>query len=728
MSGGVPGRGGSDLAARVEELERHLVPELRPLARVAYNYRWTWVRGGPSVFAAIDSHRWRLARQNPVRFLLELPRDQQRATARRSELVGYIGHLAGKVAPEPRPESEPRLRFSGPIAFLCAEFGVHVSLPIYAGGLGVLAGDFLKEASDRGLPLIGIGLFYRRGYFCQRLDLSGWQQEYWLEQDPELLPLALVQDEEGTPLRLSVNLFGAPLAFQVWQAQVGSVPLLLLDAELSENDAVRRWTTARLYDGNARIRLAQYGLLGMGGAAVLEALGIEPAVLHLNEGHPALAPLELASRDVQRGVPLEQALERIRERVVFTTHTPLQAGNESYPADLFLGAFQDLAGRLGLEREAFLDLCRTRPGDGGEQPGMSPLGMRIASRRNGVSRQHGEVARGMWRPMFPDGPVPIDHVTNGAHLATFLSDPLWRLFVKHLGEPWLRNPADAGAWEAVRRIPNAELWRARSDARRQLVEYVRERGEQDRLLRGEEIDYVRAGSRSLDPDRLTFGFARRLTGYKRLSLLVADPERARAILLGPSPVQVLIAGKAHPSDTEGKHLLQRVFWMRRQIDPAGTRVVFLEDYDLTCASALVGGCDVWLNVPQRGLEASGTSGMKSTFNGGLQVSVLEGWWAESYNEANGWAIPADDDPDPGRADARDAEALYSLVENEVIPLFYERDDDGVPHRWCERIKEALVSLGPALTATRMLDDYVARVYGREPDAAVRDALERELAL
>ena len=402
----------------------------------------------------------------------------------------------------------------------------------------------------------------------------------------------------------------------------------------------------------------------------------------------------------------------MRKQVVFTTHTPLQVGNESYPPEQFLEAFAELAGRLGLEGEAFLDLCRVTPGTG--EPGLSPLAMRLSSRRNGVSRRHGELAREMWKPMFPDSPVPIDHVTNGAHLATFLGDPFYALLVEHLGERWRRSPADPAAWEPVREIPNAELWRARTAARRRLVEFAQEKAEQDRLLRGESIEYVRAGADLLDAETLTFGFARRLAGYKRLSLLVADPVRARRLLTGPPPIQVLIAGKAHPRDADGKRLLERLFELRDVIDPAGGRVAFLEDYDLALARQLVSGCDVWVNLPRPPLEASGTSGMKAMFNGGLHLSVLDGWWAEGYNGANGWAIDGDGDADPVVADARDAEALYDLLENEVIPLFYERDADGVPQRWCERIKESLMSCGPTFTSARMLDDYVTRIYAGEP--------------
>jgi starch phosphorylase len=584
---------------------------------------------------------------------------------------------------------------------MCAEFGFHQSMPIYSGGLGVLAGDILKEASDQALPMIGIGLFYRRGYFRQRLDLAGRQQEYWLELDPKSLPLARVTAPDGAPLLLEIELYGAPLRFQAWRVDVGRVPLLLLDAEVPENDAVQRWTTARLYEGNRAVRLAQYGLLGLGGARVLEELGIEPAVIHMNEGHPALAGLELAACAVAHGASTEEALESVRERLVFTTHTPVAAGNETYPPHEFLSAYGTLPSRLGLEDEAFLDLCRV-PGE--SDPGMTALALRLARRRNGVSRLHGEVARRMWRPLFPEGDVPITHVTNGAHLPTFISGPMRELFVRHLGGHW---PA---SWEGVHEIPNEELWDARCEARRRLIEFVRVKGEQDSLQRGEQLDYVRRIERALDPDALTIGFARRLATYKRFHLLAHDPERARRIFTGTPAVQLILAGKAHPSDSPGKDSLQRFYAFEHGDSEIAGRVVIVEDYDISVARHLVSGCDLWVNLPRKPMEASGTSGMKATFNGALQLSVLDGWWAEAYDGANGWAIDGDGDEDADVVDARDAAAFYHLLEHEVVPLFTDRDAAGVPHAWCGLVKRALVTLGPAFTATRMVDDYVAQVY------------------
>ena len=683
----------TDLPRRVEDLEERLVPGLRPLAGMAYNYRWSWHEGGADVFAAVDPARWAFVRENPVRFLTGLPRPVQREAERDTELLDRIHRVAGEVADAVRDPAGPAPGLDGPVAFFCAEYGVHVSLPVYSGGLGVLAGDILKEASDLGVAMVAVGLLYRRGYFCQRVDASGWQQEYWLEHDPEELPLALALGAGGEPLRLSTPLMAGEVAFQVWVAAVGRVPLLLLDAGLPENDAVARWTSGRLYEGSAEVRLAQYGLLGAGGAQTLAALGIDPAVIHLNEGHPALAPVVLAAaRSDEAGLP--DAIEAVRDRVVFTTHTPLAAGNETYPPELFRRAFAGLETRLGAEPGYLERLAGSSDG----AVGMSPLAMRLSGRRNAVSRLHGQTAREIWAPAFPD--LAIDHVTNGAHLPTFLAEPMAALFDRHLGGRWRRSPADPAAWEGVRAIPNDELWAARCAARGRLLRFAAGRGMSDRLLRGEDIGYARAAA-GLDPGVLTLGFARRLAAYKRLDLLVSDPSRLGRILNGERPCQLLIAGKAHPRDEEGKRVLQRLYGCRDELGPG--RMVFLEDYDLAVGRELVAGCDVWINLPRPPLEASGTSGMKAAFNGALQLSVLDGWWAEAFTGRNGWGFE-------GGADTADAGRLYSILEQEAVPLFYDRDDAGVPQGWCDLVKEALVSCVPAFTATRMLQDYLDRIY------------------
>jgi starch phosphorylase len=704
--------GAADLSARIDVLADRLSDGLKPLASIAYNYAWSWTRDGAAVFRDINPHRWELSGANPVRFLADLWPGTVEAAERNPALLERVQALSEEISAYLGRPDRPRPGVDGPVAFFCAEFGFHPSMPIYSGGLGVLAGDVLKEASDQALPLIGIGLLYRRGYFRQRLDGAGRQQEYWLANDPKSMPMVRVTGPDGRALKLTVPLYGESMRFQVWRVDVGRVPLLLLDSELPDNDAVQRWTTARLYEGSRAIRLAQYGLLGIGGMRVLQAIGIDPAVIHLNEGHPSLAVLELAAERVARGMPLGEALTELRDRVVFTTHTPVAAGNETYSHDEFLGAFGELAGRLGMDADAFVDLARAVP-DG--PPGMTPLALRLAGRRNGVSRLHGEVSRKMWQPLFdvPEADVPITHVTNGAHIPTFLGDPMYRLLAEHLGADWLTRAADPAAWEGVHAIPNGELWAARGDSRERLVAYIRAKSQQDRLLRGEQIAYVRAIEDCLDPNALTLGFARRLATYKRLYLLTQDPDRTRRILGGAKPVQLLISGKAHPNDEGGKDALQRVYNLKREDGQIAERVVFVEDYDLDIAAHLVAGCDVWVNLPRKPMEASGTSGMKAAFNGVLQLSVLDGWWAEGFDGENGWGIPGDEDPDPSVADAHDATAFYDLLEHEIVPLFYERDAHGVPVRWCERIKASLATCAPMFSAARMVNDYAAQMYVKQ---------------
>jgi starch phosphorylase len=705
--------GAADLESRVAVLAERLTPGLRPLARVAYNYGWAWAEDGPEVFADINPHRWALSGQNPVRFLGDLWPATQEAAERDPSLLERVQALADRVAVDLARPVRARPGVKSPVVFMCAEFGFHQSLPIYSGGLGVLAGDILKEASDQALPVVGIGLLYRRGYFKQRIDASGRQQEYWISIDPKSLPMARVAGADGEPLQLSVTVFDGELAFQVWRVDVGRVPLLLLDAEVPQNDPVLRWTSARLYESNRAVRLAQYALLGIGGARVLKALGIDPGIIHLNEGHPALATLELAIEGVEEGLRFDDALESIRARTVFTTHTPVPAGNETYSPEEFLAAYGDMPGRLGMDDDAFLGLFRVNPDDGLERPGMTPFAIRVSDRRNGVSALHGEVARRMWRPMF-DGreevDVPIAHVTNGVHVPTFTAPPLAALFDRYLGDAWRSRTAEPSAWAAVHSIPNEELWAARRQARLHLIEYVREKNQQDRLLRGEQIDYVRSVERLLDPDALTLGFARRLATYKRLHLLAHDPERARRIMSGPHALQLLVAGKAHPADGPGKDTLQRLYNLKREEDVFAERLLFVEDYDLSVAQQLVAGCDVWINLPRRPMEASGTSGMKAALNGALQLSVLDGWWAEGFDRSNGWAIPGDEDPDQAAADWRDSARYYDLLEYQVIPLFYDRDENGVPHGWCDRVKRSLITLAPRFSATRMVNDYVERIY------------------
>jgi starch phosphorylase len=705
--------GAADIDARANLLAERMPPSLAPLGHVAYNYRWSWTADGDRVFRDISPYRWRLSGANPVHFLSTLPYAALASADRDESIRERVRALADEITADSARPTPPRPGIDGPIAFLCSEFGVHNSLPIYSGGLGILAGDILKEASDQALPLVAVGLFYRKGYFHQRLDQSGRQVEYWTTNDPDGLPMAPVT-RDGVPLRLSVTIYGRETFFQVWRVDVGRVPLYLLDADVPGNDPVQRWTTSRLYEGTRAVRLAQYALLGIGGLRTLEALGINPWRVHLNEGHPSLAALELAARDVAQGLPLGEALERAAQRFVFTTHTPVPAGNETYSADELLAAFGDLPARLHLDDASFLRLFRVHQDDHGERPGLTPLALRVSRVRNGVSRLHGEVARAMWQPMFPDrsvDEVPIAHVTNGAHLPTFLSRPMRALYDAHLGEDWLHRAADPATWEPILDIPNEDLWQARQEARFTLIEEVRLKRQQDRLLRGEQIDDVRGAAAALEPAALTLGFARRLATYKRVGLLVRDPARLFQIVSAAPGAQILIAGKAHPLDEEGKSTVQHLFALRDEGgEEVGERIVFLEDYNMQLARHLVAGCDVWVNLPRRPMEASGTSGMKAAFNGVLQLSVLDGWWAEGYDGTNGWAIPGDEDPDHDLMDDRDATRFYELLEQEIAPLFSDRDGDGVPHGWCDLVKRSLVTNAPRFSATRMIDEYAERIY------------------
>jgi starch phosphorylase len=709
--------GAREADERAAELALRLPPELAPLARIALDYRWAWDPDGPELFRALDPHAWEINARNPVRQLSDLTTHAAELAAAHGPTLERIARLQDVLEENrARPET-PVPGIDGPVVFVCAEFGVHASLPIYSGGLGALAGDILKQASDLALPVIGVGLLYRKGYFHQRVDRTGLQHEYWTQIMPERLPTVHVLDGTGAPLRLTFPLFGREVAFHVWRAEIGRVPLYLLDTELEENDPVDRWITARLYEGNPLTRLGQYGLLGLGTVRALRALGIEPGVVHFNEGHPALAALELAAESVESGVPLDDALDAARERCVFTTHTPVPAGNETYETASFLDAFAELPARLGIDEVRFLDLCRTRPGTD-EWPGMTPLALRLSRRANAVSLRHEEVAREMWRPLYDDRPadeVPITHVTNGVHLPTFLSPPMRALLDRHLGEGWLDRASDPETWAPVDGIPDEELWAARNEARRHLVDYVRTKSIQDRLLRGEEPARVKAIAETFAEDTLTLGFARRIATYKRLFLLTYDPERVRRIFADGPPLQMVVAGKAHPLDDNAKRMLVDVFGLSEAVGIT-SRVAFLEDYDLSVAAPIVGGCDVWLNVPRPPLEASGTSGMKSAANGGLNLSVLDGWWVEGYDGGNGWEIDgaAPHEEDDAAQDARHAHALYDLLEQQVIPLFHDRDADGIPRRWLAMVKRSLRTNGPRFSAARMVEEYAERIYPAGP--------------
>ena len=698
--------GARDLARAASALADRLPERLRPLARIAYNYRWSWTSFGEELFRSLDALRYERTRGNPVRLLTQLPLPGLHEAAKDDRIVEMAHAIEDVTDTELAATSLSRgdVTAEAPVAFVCAEFGVHRSLPIYSGGLGVLAGDILKAASDARIPMVGVGLLYGKGNFHQRLDPTGWQHDYWTDVEPDLLPAALVTGPSGQPLVIEVPIRGREIRVQVWRVQVGRVPLYLMDANRDDNSIADRWITARLYVGDRTVRLEQYALLGVGGMRLLRALGIEPSRVHINEGHGAFAPLELASEEAAGGVDLDAALEHARAKTIFTTHTPVAAGNEAYDTSLML---EVLGGLIEPDRLSRLGSA----GDPGSI-GMTSLALRVSSTANAVSELHGQVARSMWRPLFDVGSedeVPIGHVTNGVHVPTWMARPMRELFHRYLGEGWVQHAAEPDTWAAIEDIPEGDLWATRRQLRGELCDYVREADAAARLGRYEDATAVEAAQGAFDPERLTLGFARRVATYKRLHLLFRDPARLEALLGKEDTVQIVIAGKAHPRDAEAKERLAELIRLPLAPDVA-PRISFLEDYDMGVAARLVAGCDVWMNLPRPPMEASGTSGMKAALNGGLNLSVLDGWWAEGFDGANGWSIGDGTRWDDETAqDDRDAAELFDKIERELLPTFHDREG-GVPLAWVARVKRSLMTIGPAFGADRMVRDYLETVY------------------
>jgi starch phosphorylase len=716
--------GRRDLERAVGELAERLPEAMQPLASLAFNFRWSWMVGGGDLFRDIDPDAWRRSGCNPRTVIEATAPRRFQELARDGAYVERVRAIADAVAADLR---RPALPVAGqtarPVAYFCSEFGAHCSLALYGGGLGVLAGDTLKAAADLAVPLVGVGLLYRQGYFHQRLDLDGWQREYWIDADFERLPAVRVTGADQHPLTVELNVDKRTVRCDVWRIDFGRVPLFLLNTDREDNHPIDRWITARLYIGDRHVRLSQYAVLGIGGVRALRAMGIDPLLVHLNEGHAALSSFERARLRAANGSSFEEAMAEVRQATVFTTHTPVPAGNEGYSVGEIAPVLGEFADSLGIPRGAFYDIGRITQGDEAEPVSITPLALRASRAAIGVSQRHGEVARSMWRPLWPGRAakdIPITHVTNGVHTTSWMAAPMQQLLDRHLGPDWRSRLADPTVWAGIDRLPDAELWNVRCTLRHALVEMVRERSISDRLSRGESHEYVEAAARVFDPNVLTIGFARRVAAYKRLYLLVRFPERGGHMLAdGPTPIQLVIAGKAHPQDNEGKHTLNRIFQIRSGPDFGG-RGVFLEDYDLHIAPAIVAGVDLWLNLPRPPLEASGTSGMKVVLNGGLNLSVADGWWEEAYDGTNGWTIVTP----PGEAhmqDEHDAEALLSLMQNEVIPLFYARGPDDIPHLWLQRVKASMRGLIPRFSAERMLRDYIEKLYMPPVSGAGRPA-------
>jgi starch phosphorylase len=699
---------------------KNTLPEpLIPLERLAWNYWWSWAADGASIFRDLDPEIWEDCEHNPRQLLAKTsayrlaeaatdPVYLERVRRIDQSFQSYMrsgSHIGSAITPE------------RPVAYFCAEFGVHTSLPLYSGGLGILAGDHLKSASDLGLPLVAVGLLYRYGYFRQRLRNDGWQEEHYGETFPSALPIHLVKNDDDTPLRIEVLIRNRNVLAQVWRADVGKISLYLLDTNIPENVETDRWVTGHLYGGDRETRIVQEMLLGIGGVRLLRKLSVSPHVFHLNEGHSAFLTLELAREIVQTTQqPFLAAIDLVRQQCVFTTHTPVAAGNDEFDATLVTRAFGPAyLTELGLTEEEFLDLGRINPDNNNDRYGLTPLAIRMCRSTNGVSRKHGEVSRALWQKMFPEKKVeevPITYVTNGVHAPTWISPPLRRLLETYVGEDWDMTIRNQEAWSAaIAKIPDEELWSDHLRLKERLIAFIRHRSTQSRITAGERAEYIEAANTMFDPAALTIGFARRVAGYKRWNLLLTDPQRLlRLINNEERPVQFVFAGKAHPQDEGSKLVLQQL--AQWKYDPAvRQRAVFLEDYDQEIARQLVQSVDVWLNVPRRPQEASGTSGEKVAINGGLNLSILDGWWLEGYDGTNGFAIGNGvESASVAEIDALDAESLYRTLELEVVPLFYHRDSDGVPRNWIAMMKRAIQTLAPKYNSDRMVEEYAQRIY------------------
>ncbi len=689
------------------------------LGELAYNLWWTWNPDSQRVYSGIDKDLYDRLKHNPVLFLRQVERAKLNAVTNNRYYLDFYDRIMRHFDHYMQAEDTwfsktyPELR-NRPIAYFSMEFGVHEIFPIYAGGLGVLSGDHVKEASDMGLPFVGVGLYYSEGYFTQRITEDGWQEAGYSRHALEDLPVRAVLDVDDKPVSLSIELPGRDVAARVWEIRVGRVPLYLLDTNVPENSPGDRALSARLYSSDPEVRISQEILLGLGGLRALRVLGYNPNVWHMNEGHSAFLILERTLEQVAAGKPFNEALETVRLSNVFTTHTPVPAGNDEFPLWLTDKYFAQLWPELGLTRDQFIDLARHQV-SWGDSFSMPMLALRYSKYCNAVSELHGKVARKMWHFIWPErreDDVPISHITNGIHTSTWLARRLGHLFDSYLGADWRDNLDDPEVWEQVLNIPDDVLWGVRRHLKRKLVYYVTDFARNRWMRGGIHPVQVLAGGALLDPNALTIGFARRFAPYKRANLILRDMDRLLSLINRPGmPLQIIFAGKSHPDHEGGKMLIQEVYRAVKRPESGG-RLVFLEEYDMNLARFLVQGVDVWLNTPRRPNEASGTSGQKAALNGVLNFSVLDGWWREGYNGKNGWAIGEDKDYDnPDQRDQLDAESLYDILENEIIPLYYgERTADGMPIEWLVRVKESIRTLAPHFSTRRMVKEYLERMY------------------
>ncbi|HEY3968609.1 MAG TPA: alpha-glucan family phosphorylase [Planctomycetaceae bacterium] len=708
------------LVSTVRALEQYVAPAHDRLWTLANNLWWSWDAETVSIFRDLEPNRWRDLDHNPLALLAECSLEALSGRIAQNVLHSRIQNACHRLEDYLESNKTWGSRFAGvlrsrPVAYFSAEFGLHESIPIYSGGLGVLAGDHVKSASDLGVPLIGIGLFYNQGYFRQRLTHDDWQQEDYLSTRREMLPVEAARGPDGEQVIVSIATRSGTISARVWRITVGRCMLLLLDSDVEGNRPEDRGLTARLYGGDRRVRIRQELLLGVGGFRALRALGIHPGVIHMNEGHSAFAALEVArQRMVADGINFHEAANRVAPHSVFTTHTPVPAGHDRFSADLIEEHLGPLREELGLSYDALLGMGRVDPFNHGEEFCMTVLAIKMSRRRNAVAALHGQVSRAMWTGLYPGrmaDEVPIGHITNGIHVLSWLATPMRQMFDRHLAIDWMRRTGEPDTWEPIETIDNGELWETHQTLKYELLEFVRRHLVRLGELRHEPSSVVQQYRRALSLDTLTIGFARRFATYKRANLIFRDIDRIAALVNDPRrPVQFVFAGKAHPQDEPGKQILQQIAKLSRDKRFLG-KVVFVEDYDIKTGRNLVQGVDVWLNTPRRPLEASGTSGQKVVLNGGLNLSILDGWWAEAYDGTNGFAIGAGDSHTSNDVqDERDAESLYRVLEKEVVPLYYDRDPGGLPAKWLAQMKRSMRSLGWRFSADRMVMDYVQKCY------------------
>jgi len=689
-----------------------LPDRISKLGTLARNLEWSWNNRSRLLFKRLDPDLWRDTQHNPVKLLNEIRSDRLRHIAEDPDFLRDYDATLKQISRNgqaPRWFQKQFPELSGTtIAYFSAEFGIHTSLPIYSGGLGILAGDHCKESADLGIPLVGVGFAYPQGYFHQRLRADGWQEDIYEKLKREDAPMEFAGPDINDRYVIEFSVGDLHVFLEVWRVSLGALPIYLMDTDVDENTPSDRELTARLYGGDKDHRIRQEMVLGIGGLRVLRTLGIRPAVFHANEGHTSFMILERVRELVTSGKKFSEAAEEVQATTVFTTHTPVAAGHDAFPFEMMDRHFNGYWDELGLTRDEFMAL--------GAYEGsfnMTVLAMRMARWKNAVSELHGRVTRRMWKSIFPneEDVVPITHVTNGVHAPTWIASDLAQLLDRHLGPEWVERHDDVAFWNRVIDIPDEEFWNVHLLLKRKMLTFVRERARSRWSIDGVDPRQVIAMGTLLDPEALTIGFARRFTGYKRASLIFHDMERIRKILLNPwKPVQILFAGKAHPADDYGKHLIHEIYSIAADNGFAG-HVAFIENYEIHTAHFLTQGVDAWLNNPRPPLEACGTSGQKAGMNGVLNVSILDGWWYEGHNGNNGWAIgDAPSDLEVRTDDAADAESLYRLLEEQIVPLYYDSDQNGIPHGWVRMAKEALRSIVPRFSASRMLKEYTTRMY------------------